>query len=98
MSKLIGKKVVVRGDRSGVFFGTLKEKNGKDVVLTNARKLYYWKGACAVEQIAIDGVANPDECKFTVTVGSIALTDAIQILPCTEKSIKCIESVKEWKK
>lgn len=28
MSNLIGKKVIIRGDRSGVEYGTLVEKNG----------------------------------------------------------------------
>ena len=33
MSKnFIGKKVIVRGDRSGVFFGTLAEKDGKEFI------------------------------------------------------------------
>lgn len=31
MSNFIGKKVIIRADRAGVFFGTLKEKNGSEV-------------------------------------------------------------------
>lgn len=31
---MIGKKVIIRGDRSGVFFGTLAESNGREVRLT----------------------------------------------------------------
>lgn len=34
MIEIIGKKVVVRGDRSGVFFGTLINKEGSEVQLT----------------------------------------------------------------
>ena len=30
MKKFIGKKVIVRGDRSGVFFGTLAKKDGME--------------------------------------------------------------------
>ena len=37
--------VIVRGDRSGVFFGELKERSGQEVELRNARKLWYWDGA-----------------------------------------------------
>lgn len=33
------KKVIVRGDRSGVFFGTLVERNGREVKLANCRRL-----------------------------------------------------------
>jgi small nuclear ribonucleoprotein (snRNP)-like protein len=97
MKKIIGKKVIVRCDRSGVFFGTLSAKDGMDVELSNARKLFYWSGAAAVEQIAVDGVANPNTCKFTITVDNIYLTDAIQIIPCTDKAVKNIQSVRVWK-
>ena len=57
--------VIVRGDHSGVFFGELKERSGQEVELRNARKLWFWDGAAAVEQIAKDGVKNPGACKFT---------------------------------
>lgn len=90
--------VIVRGDRSGVFFGELKERTGQEVELLNARKLWYWDGAAAVEQIAKDGVARPGNCKFTVTVEEITITDAIQILPCTNVAAENIMAVKEWKR
>ena len=95
--KNLGKKVIVRADKAGVFFGTLTEKNGSEVVLINARKLFYWNGAAAVEQIAVDGVNRQNDCKFTVVVEEITILSVIQIIPCTEKSIANIENVKEWK-
>ena len=97
MSKLIGKKVIVRGDRSGVFFGTLTAKDGSEVTLENARKLYYWSGANAIEEIALSGVNKPDSCRFTVVNSEITIMDSIQINPCTEDAIINIEKVKEWK-
>ena len=90
-----GYYVIVRGDRSGVFFGICESRSGHEITLRNARKLWYWSGAAAVEQIAVDGVKNPEKCKLTVTVDSIVITDAIQIIPCTEKAVRCIEGVKE---
>lgn len=51
----IGKKVIVRGDRSGVFFGTLRERNGQEVVLADCRRLWYWDGAASISQLAVDG-------------------------------------------
>ena len=89
--------VIVRGDRSGVFFGELKERSGQEVELLNARKLWYWDGACAVEQLARDGVSLPRNCKFTVTVEEMTITDAIQIIPCTDAAQKSISGVAEWK-
>lgn len=94
---MLNKKVIIRGDRSGVFFGTLVEKNGTEVRLAKCRRIWYWSGAASVSQLAVDGVSNPNECKFTVTVDEIVITDSIEIIPCTEKAIACIEGVKEWK-
>lgn len=97
-SKMIGKKVIVRGDRSGVFFGTLAEKQGQEVVLTGCRRLWYWEGACSLSQLAANGTTEPGNCKFTVTVNEIGILDAIEIIPCTDKAVRSIEGVKEWKK
>lgn len=97
MTKFIGRKVIVRGDRSGVFFGTLAEKDDSEVMLTNCRRIWYWEGAASLSQLAVDGTAEPDECKFTVTVDEIVIIDAIEIIPCTDKAIESIEGVEEWK-
>lgn len=94
---MIGKKVIVRGDHSGVFFGILTEKNGREVKLKNCRRLWYWSGAASLSQLAVDGVANPNGCKFTVTVDEIAILDAIEIIPCAEKAINSIEGAYEWR-
>ena len=93
----IGKKVIIRGDRSGVEFGELVEHKGQEVTLKNAHRIWYWDGAASLSQLAKDGTAIPNECKFTVTVESITILDAIEIIPCTDKAIKSIEGVKEWK-
>lgn len=92
-----GKKVIIRADRSGVFFGTLKNKDGSEVTLTNCRRLWYWEGAASISQLAVDGVTKPSNCKFTVAVEEILVMDTIEIIPCTKKAIKSIEGVKAWK-
>lgn len=96
--EMIGKKVIVRGDRSGVFFGTLAEKQGQEVVLTGCRRIWRWDGACSLSQLAANGTTNPDNCKFTVTVNEIGILDVIEIIPCTDKAVRSIDGVKEWKK
>ena len=92
------KYYIIRGDRSGVFFGQIAGRNGQEVKLRNVRKLWYWKGACAVEQLAVDGVTNPSSCKFTVVVPEMVVMDAIQILPCSDKAVKILGEVKVWKR
>lgn len=98
MESNIGKKVIIRGSRSGVEFGTLVAKNGSEVTLENARRIWYWNGAASLSQLAMDGTSNPNGCKFTVTVDSITILDAIEIIPCTDKAIKSIEEVYPWKR
>ena len=92
------KKVIVRGDRSGVFFGTLEERNGREVKLSNCRRLWYWDGAASNFQLASDGVRAPRNCKFTVTIQEIVILDAIEVIPCTTEAVKSLESVVEWKR
>lgn len=94
---MIGKYVIIRGDRSGVFAGTLKSKAGSEVELTDCRRLWYWAGAASISQLAVDGTARPGECKFTITVPSIFITDVIEIITCTEKAEASIKAVPEWK-
>ena len=97
METMMNKKVIIRGDRSGVFFGTLVKKEGQEVTLEKCRRLWFWRGASSISQLAKDGTSNPTECKFTVTVDRIIITDAIEIILCTDKAIKSIEGVAEWK-
>lgn len=92
------KKVIVRGDRSGVFFGVLAEYSGSQVTLTDCRRIWYWDGAASISQLAVDGTCKPYNCKFTVTVPELTLLDAIEIIPCSDKAIKSIESVEIWKR
>lgn len=98
MENYIGKKCIIRCDRSGVFFGTLESLEGQQAKISNVRNIWYWDGAASVMQLAVEGVKNPKGCKFTVTVSEIIVTDAIQIVPCTEQAIKDIEAVKTWKR
>ena len=73
---MIGKYVIVRGDRSGVFAGTLAENDGRKVVLNNVRRLWRWCGATECLQLATEGVKKPKECRFTLTAETITLLDA----------------------
>jgi hypothetical protein len=89
--------VIVRTYSAGVHAGTLESRNGKEVTLTNSRRIWYWSGAASLSQMAISGVTNPQNCKFSVPVPEILLTEAIEIIPCSEMAEKIIKEVPEWK-
>jgi len=50
MSKKLLKYVLVRTQSAGVFAGELESRNGQEVVLLNARRIWYWDGAASLSQ------------------------------------------------
>jgi len=94
---MIGKKVITRNDGAGVFFGELVSAKKDKVILKNVKKLYYWSGAAAIEQLAVEGVKSPEKCKFTVVVEEMEIGQTLQIIPCTKEAIKNIEAVPTWR-
>lgn len=94
---LIGKTCVVRTHSAGVFIGTVAERDGKEVTLTNARRIWYWDGAATLSQLATEGTCKPTSCKFPAPVAEVVLTEAIEIIPATEAAIASIAAVPEWK-
>jgi hypothetical protein len=98
---MIGKYVIVRGDRSGIFAGTLDKQEGQDgrqLTLKNVRRLWYWKGAASISQLAASGTSNPNECQFPCEVSCIKILDAIEILECSDQAQKSIKDVPIWSK
>ena len=89
---------IVRTNRAGVFFGKIKEYSHDEVTMTDVRKLWYWDGACAVEQLAMDGTKKPHNCNFTMVVPEMTVADPIQIIPCTEKASISLAGVAVWQK
>ena len=89
--------VIVRTYSAGVFAGNLIKKEGQEVTLHNARRIWYWDGAASLSQLAMEGTSKTQNCKFPCEVVEIILTQAIEIIPCTKKAQESIKGVKEWK-
>lgn len=87
----IGKKVIVRAKGAGVFYGTLKEKEGDEVVLNNARRIYYWKGASECLELAAAGCDGSS--KLTRTVDEVMIENVLEIHPCSDVAIHTIEAM-----
>jgi len=95
---MIGKYVIARTYSAGVFAGTMEKRDGKEAVLSNARRIWYWDGAASLSQLAVDGTSKPKNCKFPAAVPEILLTEVIEIIPCTDKARESIEGVPVWSK
>lgn len=97
IEKPTGDYVVIRTCSAGVHCGYLKSRNGKEVVLTNTRRIHTWKGAASLSQIAGVGISKPKECILPAAIAEITLTEAVEIIPCTKKAQKIIEGIPAWK-
>lgn len=89
---------IVRTYSAGVFAGTLVKRKGKEGVVKNARRIWYWDGAASLSQLAMEGTSAPGKCKFAMEVDEVTLTEIVEIIKCREKAEKSIKSVPIWKK
>lgn len=77
--------VVVRTYSAGVHCGTLEGRMGREVVLSDARRLWRWSGANTLHEVALRGV---DEAytRLSEPVASITLTEAVEVIPATAQA------------
>jgi len=95
--KMDDKYYIVRCESAGVFYGQIKHREGREVTMTNCRRIWYWEGAVTLSQLAMEGTKNPGRCKLSMAVDEIILLETIEITPCTEQAKKSIDGVKVWK-
>ena len=89
---------MVRTYSAGVFYGELKSREGKEVVLLNARRVWYWEGAASLSQLAQSGTSLPEKCKFPEPVNEVILTEVIELIQITTEALNILNSVPIWKK
>ena len=97
LNGMIGKKVIIRTYSAGVWFGTLSEKAGREVIITDARRMYRWwaKESISISSVAIYGIKQ-DMSKIVEAVESVWL-EAIEIIPCSDVAINSLESAENVK-
>lgn len=89
---MIGEKVIIRTFSAGVWFGTLEQKDRNEVIIKNARRMWRWwaKEGISLSSVSVHGI-NHNKSKIAEPVNAVWL-EAIEIIPCSEVSIKNIES------
>ena len=90
---MIGKYVLVRCRDAGVHSGVLEATDGRACVLTEARRLWYWKvkgSGDFLNAIALAGV-HPDS-KLSAPVARIHLTENCEILQCSDEAERVIRA------
>jgi len=90
---------VVRTYSAGVHIGYVSDfatKNPQQITLLKSRRLHYWDKAASLSQVSIDGVG--DGSRIAMEIPEITLTDAVEVIPCSEKAAKFFKAAKAWKK
>ena len=92
---VIGQEVIIRTYSAGVWFGRLKEKEGNEVILTEARRMWRW---WAKESISLSGVAlhgiKQEKSRIAGAVDSVWL-QAIEIIPISGTAAESIRTAQE---
>jgi len=91
LNKMIGEKVIIRTYSAGVWFGTLTEKEGSEVIIADARRMWRWQ---AKESISLSGLAihglDQERSQIVQAVKSVWL-EAIEMITCSEIAKESIE-------
>jgi len=88
---------IVRAEGAGVFYGIVDGRVGQEVIMSNARRIWYWEGAASLSQLAMEGTTLPQKCKFPCPVAKVHLLKVVEILDTTPEARKSIEAVAVWK-
>jgi hypothetical protein len=93
LKSMIGTKAIIRTYSAGVWFGTVSEKSGNEVILANARRLWRWKAkqGISLSSVALYGI---DESGSRIEPLVTVWLEAIEILPCTKEAAASIEGAK----
>ncbi len=83
---MIGEYVLVRTRSAGVHAGTLLESHGTAVLLGDTTRIWRWEGAFSLSEMSQKGCA--ESSRISVSVPRNLLTEAIEIIPCTDKAKK----------
>lgn len=88
---MIGKKCIIRTYSAGVWFGTIDQKSGNEVIVKDARRMWQWKAAesISLSAVALHGISERGS-KITEAVPSVWL-EAIELIPCSDKAVSSLE-------
>ena len=91
----IGQEVIIRTYSAGVWFGHLKEKSGKEVILTEASRMWRWwcKESISLSGVALHGIKQ-EKSRIAGAVDSVWL-QAIEIIPISGYAAESIRWAQE---
>lgn len=91
---LAPRKVVVRSYGAGVFFGTLVAKRGNEVELTGCRRIWNWRGANTLSEIALTGITAKGS-RVAKPTPRHTILDVVEIIDAQPAAVDVLEAA-EW--
>ena len=88
--------VIIRTYSAGVHAGYLMYRDGKEVELKDSRRIWKWTGASSLSELAIKGSNDISGCKIPCSVPKVILTEAIEIINCTEVAKNQLIGASVW--
>jgi hypothetical protein len=93
---MVGKYVIVRCRDAGVHAGVLAGNEGREVVLTESRRLWYWKPAGKKKFLSGVAVAGLSEAsKVGAALPRLHLTETCEIIACTSGAEQSIRQIRD---
>ena len=84
--------VLVRTYSAGVHYGQFVSRDGQEVTLTGARRIWSWRGANTLNEIARRGVGAGSKIS-EATPGEIVLLQAIEIIDVAPEAVASLGSI-----
>lgn len=82
-SPFLGQHVLLRTENAGVHLGVLTSIENGEAILSDARRLWYWKGAFTLSEVATKGV-DVKGTRMAITVPIMQVNGVVEIIPTTE--------------
>ena len=79
-------RVLVRTRNAGVHIGTIESRDSDTLVLINSNRLYKWRGAMTLSEVAMKGVNRNEYTRISCQLPKITLTcsDVCEVIPIAE--------------
>lgn len=88
--------VVIRANQAGCHYGYIASKTETEIVLRDARRLWYWIGA-SLSQVAAEGAGDGSKIGVPVRV-TLRRDDVVEIIDATPAASAKIEGMAPWRR
>ncbi|HEY8085316.1 MAG TPA: hypothetical protein VIE69_06910 [Methylophilaceae bacterium] len=92
---MLNQKCIIRTESAGVHYGVLKSREGREVTMTECRRIWHWKGGFTLNEIAVNGL-NETLSRLSIAVPEILLLEAIEIIPVSEAAVTVLDRTKSY--